>query len=1080
MHLGALYRGIVETSLDGIWVIDGDGRTLYANPAVGDMLGLDDGELAHLTAFDPLDEDGRAQMAEHLRELADGKVNDSEVECLWHRKDGGQLWVLVRESALYDEHGQVQGYLHRISDWSERRRLFEELRRSREMLEEAQRIAKVGSWEWDLRRDVITASDELHALYGVPRDTFSGSFGSFLDLVHEEDRALVDAAVQSALAGEDTFEFVCRVHPGYGGTLWTHGRGEVFRDRDGQPVWARGTHQDITEAKESELTLQDLVAQNTRMQAVATAANESETLIDVLAVAKPLLMGHDDWIRGKGFVPDPDRPRSLVPLYIDRAEREDDLLHPERAERELALAMRVLREQGQVWDEESDPQRPSIAFPVRAGQDLAVVVVITADVPFERHPMIRAMVDQVSVQLGRVAERERAAQELAAARDAAMEASRQKSEFLAAMSHEIRTPLNGVIGLNDLLLRTELDAHQHRLAAGAQVASRALLAVINDILDFSKIEAGKLELERVDFEVRGVFDQVASVLAESARSKGLELLVSCHPDVPEWLNGDPTRLAQVLTNLGSNAVKFTDEGEVSIRAVAEDGADGSTVLRVEVLDDGIGIDPARIEHLFAPFTQADSSTTRQFGGTGLGLAISSEIVAASGGEIGAEPRPVKGTRFWFTVRLGRAGRRTQDVSDEQRRDALAGRKVLVVDDNANNRLILSEHLGRWDVCSATAAGVPTALESLRAAAAAGRPFDAVLLDLAMPDQDGMDLAAAVNADTDLRGTPMIMLTSMEVPDDDALQDSGVVECLTKPVLATDVHDAMLRALGSEGAQSLAPAEPSSAGVPRADRPRLLVVEDNPVNQLVALGILETLGYAADTADDGQDAVDAWQTGSYAAVLMDVQMPRMDGYAATRAIRSLEAEEARVPVLAMTAAAVEGEREKCLAAGMDDFLTKPVNPDALGAMLRRWVHEETPARNEGAAEGRPADGVLDLERLDMLRDLDPTSTTYLDRAIANFIARAPDSVGTIRRAVAAQDHEALTHAAHRLKGSALNLGMPAVGHLAYELEMLGDSASTTGVGPLLEALDEALTQAIARVRAYQAGYDGGDRGDGQAH
>jgi hypothetical protein len=254
-----------------------------------------------------------------------------------------------------------------------------------------------------------------------------------------------------------------------------------------------------------------------------------------------------------------------------------------------------------------------------------------------------------------------------------------------------------------------------------------------------------------------------------------------------------------------------------------------------------------------------------------------------------------------------------------------------------------------------------------------------------------------------------------------------------------------------------------------ERPHLLVVEDNPVNQLVALGILETLGYAADTADDGQEAVEAWRTGAYAAVLMDVQMPRMDGYAATRAIRALEGDGERVPVLAMTAAAVEGEREKCLQAGMDDFLTKPVNPEALGAMLQRWVHEQAPRAREASPERRPADGVLDLDRLDMLRDLDPTSTTYLDRAIANFIARAPESVGTLRRAVAAQDREGLTQAAHRLKGSALNLGMPAVGHLAYELEMLGDSGVTTGATALLEALEEALVQAVARVREYQSSY-----------
>ena len=718
MDLGTLYRDIVETSLDGIWVIDAQGRTLYANPRIAELLGRSADELEHLTAFDALDETGRGQFAEHLRELVRGESNLTEVECLWVRKDGSKLWVLVQESTLYDEQGNVQGYLHRVTDYSERRRLFEELRSSREMLAEAQRIAKVGSYDWDITNDAIVASDELHALYDVPREEFGGTYEAFLDHVHPDDRPIVDAAVASAIEGADEFDFVVRIlrrdQP-----AWMRGRGELFRDRDGVPVRARGTHQDVTDAKEAELALQDLVAQNTLMQVMATTANESETLIDLLAVAQPLLLHHDDWVRGRGYLPEPDRPGGLLQLHLDREERDADAALPELVAFERGLAERALREGGQVWDEDTHPGRPSIAFPVMLGAEVAAVLVITASTPFERHAMIRQMIDQVAVQLGRVAERERAAKELAAARDAAMEASRQKSEFLATMSHEIRTPLNGVIGLNDLLLRTDLDPHQQRLASGAQVASRALLGVINDILDFSKIEAGKLELENVDFEVRPVFDQVARVLAESARSKGLELLVSCHPDVPEFLNGDPTRLAQVLTNLGSNAVKFTEEGEVFVRATASAGPDGSTVLRVEVVDTGVGVDPEKREHIFDPFAQADASTTRQYGGTGLGLAISSEIVAALDGEIGLESAPGEGATFWFTARFQSAGGRTTAGTELRRRTTLAGRRVLVVDDNSNNRLILSEHLARWGVRPTAAAGALAALELMREASSHG-------------------------------------------------------------------------------------------------------------------------------------------------------------------------------------------------------------------------------------------------------------------------------------------------------------------------------------------------------------------------
>ncbi|HET7532348.1 MAG TPA: response regulator [Nocardioidaceae bacterium] len=1077
MDLGTLYRDIVETSMDGIWVIDDQGRTLYANPRIAELLGRTPEELDGLTAFDALDDQGRRQFAEHLRDLRRGELHSHEVECLWVRKDGGKLWVLVRESALHDEQGNLLGFLHRVSDYSERRRLFEELSSSRQRLSEAQRIAKVGSYEWDLVDDVITASDELHALYGIPRGSFGGTYTAFLETVHPDDRHIVDEAVMAALQGADTFDFVVRVTRN-GEPAWMRGRGEVFRDAHGVPIRARGTHQDVTDAKESELFLEDLVAQNTLMQVMATAANEAETLIDLLATAQPLLLHHDDWVRGRGFVPHPEHPGDLVPVYVDREQREEDAEQPDLVAFEMGLARSAYRERGQVWDEATHPGRPSIGFPVMLGTDVAIVIVITASTPFERHAMIRQMIDQVAVQLGRVAERERAAKELAAARDAAMEASRQKSEFLATMSHEIRTPLNGVIGLNDLLLRTDLDAHQQRLASGAQIASRALLGVINDILDFSKIEAGRLELENVDFEVRPVFDQVASVLAESARSKGLELIVSCHPDVPEFLNGDPTRLAQVLTNLGSNAVKFTDEGEVFIRATAEDGPDEATLLRVEVADTGVGVDPDKREHIFDPFSQADASTTRQYGGTGLGLAIAEEIVAALDGEIGLDSTVGEGATFWFTARLGSAGKRSTDSGLVRQRDALAGRRVLVVDDNANNRLILSEHLSRWDVRATTAAGTLRGLELMQEAAAVGDRFDAVLLDMAMPEHDGMHLAAMVRADEHLAATPLIMLTSSAEPAAEELRGVGIVECLTKPVLAGDVLHALLRVLDGEAP---APRRTCSTTlerrdtVPDTDRPLILVVEDNPVNQLVALGILETLGYAADTADDGFEAVDAWKRGSYAAVLMDVQMPRMDGYAATRAIRDLEGEGKRTPVLAMTAAAVEGEREKCLAAGMDDFLTKPVNPEALGAMLRRWLTGERGGHTVIPEQQTRKEGVLDLDRLDMLRDLDPDSTSYLDKAIGNFVARAPESVHAIRAATSTHDHEALTYAAHRLKGSALNLGLPAVGHLAHELELLGDTGITGETAALVEDLEEALSKAVSEVLGYQRCYHGDQPG-----
>ena len=603
MSLAALYRDIAETSPDGIWVFDLEGRTIYANPRIAQMYGIDESELDGLTVFDTLDAQGRRQFAAHLDRVRQGHVNSDEVEVQFVRRDGSTMWVLVRESTLMAPDGSGTAVLHRISDYRDRRLIVESLRTSERRLAEAQRIARIGSWEWDLEHDRITASAELGELFGLGPGSFPSTYAGFLELVHPDDRETVDTAVRSALHDAEGFDFTARVRSRKE-WVWSRGRGVSVRDATGTVVSMSGTHQDISEAKQAEAALQDQVTQNVLLQAVAAAANEARSLEDLLGQGQLLVLLHDDWERARAYLPTDDG-RGVVALYIHDEDRQADALDAAGTDAELRLANRAFHDRASVWDE----ARLTIAFPVSYADEVCAVIAIRSEPPLYRHDLITAMVEQVGVQMGRVAERERAELELATARDAAMEASRQKSEFLATMSHEIRTPLNGVIGLNDLLMRTPLSPDQLRLASGVQVASRALLSVINDVLDFSKIEAGKLQLERLDFEVRAVFDQVADLLAEQAHSKGLELIVSCHPDVPEVLAGDPTRLAQVLTNLGSNAVKFTEQGEVFVRATAGPGADGRTVLRVEVCDTGVGIAEDDIGQLFDPFTQADASTT---------------------------------------------------------------------------------------------------------------------------------------------------------------------------------------------------------------------------------------------------------------------------------------------------------------------------------------------------------------------------------------------------------------------------------------------------------------------------------------
>ena len=1063
MELDALYRDIVETAPDGIWVFDLEGRTLYANPAIARMYGCDESELADLTVFDTLDELGRQQFSAHLRDLRRGVVNTTDVEVQFVRRDGTPHWVLLRESALLAPDGSLTGVLHRISDYSARRSIVEELTRSRRQLAEAQRIARIGSYDWDLVQGVITGSDELYALYGRARESFGGTYPDFLDMVHPNDRAAVDDAVQAALAGADEFVFVARVQ-GEHDWVWTRGRGVCVRDAEGTPVSISGTHQDITEAKQAEEALEDSSAQNALLQAVAVAANEARRLEDVLTHARSLVLLHDDWQRARGFLPATDSS-GVVALHVSEEDRAVDAETPETSALELRLANRAFRERASVWDDD----RLTIAFPVSLGDEVCAVITITSAPPLYRHAMIQAMVEQVAVQLGRVAERERAETELAAARDQAMEASRQKSEFLATMSHEIRTPLNGVIGLNDLLLRTRLDAEQQRLSSGVQVASRALLSVINDILDFSKIEAGRLELEHLDFEVRPVFDQVAGVLGQAARAKGLELMISCHPDVPETLAGDPTRLAQVLTNLGSNAVKFTERGEVFVRATAAPASSGGTLLRVEVEDTGVGLPDVDAHQLFDPFTQADTSTTRVYGGTGLGLAISREIVEALGGEIGMRARAGGGSVFWFTAHFDAPTGGRSDPEDERARSVLRDKRVLVVDDNEHNRQIVSEQLARWRVRPLEAADADTALGLLRSAAAERDPVHGVLLDLAMPHRDGLDLAEEIRREPGLAELPLLMLTSVSAPDPDRVRVAGVAEVLTKPVLAGALRAALLRRLAAAVPQAAtertSAAEPATARASDGHRSRILVVEDNPVNQLVAEGMLSALGHAVTTADDGLAALELLQDETFDAVLMDVQMPRLDGYAATREIRARAGVGPRIPVIAMTAAAVEGERERCLAAGMDDFLTKPVDLATLTAVLDTWLPQATSAPATAAAG-------LDLDRIDELRDLDPGDTTYLDRAIGNFVANSPGTLAAIREACATGDAATLRQVAHKLAGGALNLGVTPAGRIAQQIELVADTGSTAAAAELVEQLDAALAEGRAAVLAYQASYTRG--------
>ncbi|GAB2886762.1 ATP-binding protein [Nocardioides pacificus] len=1002
---GIVSEWVLAACPDALWLVDLDSRTLYANEQMAELLGAAPAAMAELRLEDVLDR--------------------------------LPLPRLARRPVLDDE-GRTRAWLHRVA-----------LPATNPVLDPAP-IDGVGVFDWDIASDRLSWSDGLHRITGVRADGFVATSEGFLARLPREDRAPARAALESVLIGTGTVSVDVRILPDEGDLRWLRLMLQAERDAQGAPVRVRGIVQDVTESKEAENTL-------TFLSWMGRAANDARTLQDVLAVAERKLRPYAKWWPVLISIPAGPDDDELIHLDLDLTPVSD-------AERAAArrLAEQVARER-RIGTAVGPQGTVLAAGAVTVGERLACVLVDETGVTGEPRPVDLLVFEQVLGMLARVAEREWAALDLAQARDEALRASLAKTEFLATMSHEIRTPLNGVIGLTELLANSPLTEHQRRLTRGLDLAGRALLGLVDDVLDLSKIEAGHLELERTSLDPRGTVEASVSLVAERARAKGLEIAVITAPDLPARLLGDPFRLAQVITNLTTNAVKFTAQGQIVVHARVDPTLPGPGV-RVEVRDSGIGISRDSQAKLFRPFSQADTSTTREYGGTGLGLAISQRIVSAMGGEIGVWSEPGAGSTFWFTAAF-----EPLDPAVPPPPPEVEGQRILVVHHNPTARAIL---VGQLNDARALATGVGASAAEISAALRLDAPYDVVLLDHRPPEVDALALARLVRDAAGHDGARLIAMCATR-PEDAALQTARIERVLSKPVLPSLLLEAVAGTGGPRPSEDPTPAVPPAAATPAKPRGRILVVEDNPVNQLVAGGLLAQLGYAVVMTDNGAEGLAALtrEPDGFDAVLMDCQMPVLDGYDATRAIRGLHAGRDRIPIIAMTAGVVERERDQCLAAGMDDFVPKPVILETLEATLARWVPGGVPldatatrATAPHAFAGAAGPPEFDRSRLDLLLDGGEEAQGLVLRILDRFNASAAETMEGLREAAGRVNADDVRQLSHRLRGSAANIGLVQVAALCESVE----SEAAQGRLPSPDALlvvELALARGVRSLASY---------------
>ncbi len=859
-------------------------------------------------------------------------------------------------------------------------------------------------------------------IYGRPLHELISNQDYWMDAIHPDDRSIVLRNL-GELTKRKQIEQEYRIVRPDRTVIWLHDRISIVEDEEGRALCVGGIGTDIS------------------------AIRESEALYASLVESLPLHVIRKD-IQGKVAFGNQRYCDSIGAPLEDLVGKTDFDLFPHDLAQKYCDDDRRVIESGEVINDVEEH--------VNAAGERVYVEIFKSPV---RDSL--GQITGVQIMFWDVTARRRAEQEVKNAKEQAESANRSKGEFLANMSHEIRTPMNGIIGMTDLLLSTSPTDQQRDYLNIVKQSADSLLRLLNDILDFSKIEAGKLDLENADFNLRDCVGHTAQTLGVRAGTQGIELLCRVAPDCPNLLVGDSVRLGQIILNLVGNAIKFTEKGEIELNVENESIADGTVCLHFSVRDTGIGIPPEKLDHIFDSFTQADASTTRRFGGTGLGLAISSQLVEMMDGRIWAESEVGRGTTFHFTLTLD-VHAESDPVSNDVA--SLTGLPVLVVDDNANSRRILNELLQSWGLNPTTVEDGVKAIEALKRSAASGTPFPIAVLDCRMPGMDGFNVAACIREDEQLGDCRLIMLTSaVKRGDVERCRRLGIARYMQKPVVQSELLDTILRFMDVRRSDE----GKSPAKTPDSPRNlKILLAEDGVVNQQVAIGLLQQYGHDVTVVDDGQHAVVAMERESFDLVLMDIQMPNLDGHEATRIIRSVERRTGKhTPIIAMTAGAMKGDCEKCIESGMDGYVTKPINPDHLLETIANCVGADREqgddtkfAASKEICANHEKSGLLDVDAALKLCGGDQDQLRVLAQSLLDESSKL---MIDMERAIEAREAKIVQRSAHTLKSSAGVFGAKNVFEASLSIEMIAKEGRLDRVkAPLTELKYEVARLATA--------------------